>query len=120
MNDQQAKEIRKLKVEQDCSYPTIARKFHQEFGETNYCNKDNADSALYFNLDKVSDGVQVHNFDEGPIPAKSYKLVEYLFSPDVGKALCLEAKTILNEFSDGSWLDFEYNEVLDKEYEEST
>ena len=32
MNDQQARLVRKLKVDQNCSYPTVARKFYSEFG----------------------------------------------------------------------------------------
>jgi hypothetical protein len=120
MNDKQARCVRKLKVEQDCSYPTIARKFHQEFGETDYCNKNNATSALYFNLDKVSDGVQVHNFDSGPIPVNEYKLVEYLFSPEVGESLCNAAVAFLNKFSDEGWSGFDYSEASVNEYEKST
>jgi hypothetical protein len=106
MNEQQASFTRKLKVDQNCSYPMIARKFHGEFGNTKYCNEKNAQAVMYFDLDNASKGTQVHKFENGPLKVSNYRLVEYLFSPEVGQQLCLIACSVLNEEAGDGWLDF--------------
>ncbi len=116
MNEQQARVVRKLKVDQKCPYPTVARKFYSEFGDTKYCNKSNAECIMYFDLDNASDGVKVHKFKNGPLKIKDYREVEYLFSPDTGKNLCLAACSFFNEDPGDGWLDF----VQEHNYEQSS
>ena len=106
MNDQQARFVRKLKGDQNCSYPTVARKFHQSFGNTQYTNEKDAEAIMYFDTDNVDDGVQVHRFENGDLPVENYRVVEFIFSPDTGKNLCLEACAFLEEDAGEGWLDF--------------
>lgn len=114
MNDQQARLVRKLKVDQNCSYPTVARKFYSEFGSTKYCNENNAEAIMYFDLSKVDDGAQVHRFENGPLKVKDYRTIEFIFSPDVGKKLCLDACSFFEEDPSDGWLDFAYaDECID-------
>ena len=106
MNDQQARFVRKLKVDQNCSYPTVARKFHQAFGNNQHTNEENAEAIMYFDTDNVEEGVQVHKFENGDFKIKNYRVVEFIFSPDTGKDLCLEACSFLEEDAGDGWLDF--------------
>jgi hypothetical protein len=110
MNENQARFVRKLKVDQNCSYPMVARHFYNEFGSTKYCNEENADAIMYFNLENVDDGVKVHQFETGDFTVKSYKLVEYIYSPAVGQQLCAKACTCLDDDPADGWLEFVYAE----------
>lgn len=106
MNEQQARFIRKLRVDQHCSYPTVARKFYSEFNDTKHCSKSDAECLMYFNLDNVEEGAQVHRFSDGDFAVKSYKVIEYIFPPEVGKGLCLAAAKFFEEDPSDGWLDF--------------
>jgi hypothetical protein len=110
MNENQARFIRKLKVDQNCSYPMVARHFYNEFGSTKHCNENNADAIMYFDLKNIDDGVKVHQFSKGPFNVKEYKLVEYIFSPDVGQRLVTLACSCLDEDPSEGWLEFAFAE----------
>jgi hypothetical protein len=113
MNEQQARYVRKLKVDQQCSLATVARLFYEEYGSTPYCNKSNAESAIYFDNDTVGASAKFHNFSDGEIPVKNYHISGFTFSKDVGKALCDKAMKIYGEnYSDG-WADFDPRYIVD-------
>jgi hypothetical protein len=106
MNDQQARFVRKLKVEHNCSYPTIARQFYNEYGDTTLCSKDNAERVMYFDMEDIDSGVKIHNLREGSIPDSSIRVVEYIFSTATGESLCSHARSFFDETIGDGWSDF--------------
>ena len=85
MNEQQARFVRKLKAE----------------------------AVMYFDIDNQDVGVKVHQFKDGKLKVKNFKVVEFIFSPDVGKDLCLKACSFFEEEPGDGWLDYsdKYEEV---------
>lgn len=108
MNEEQARFVRKLKVDQNCSYPTVARQYYNKYDSTSICNTKDAERVMYFDLTEDDPKIKTHMFTESDkdIPATEYKVVEYIFSPDIGIKLCLEARQILKDEIGDDWNDF--------------
>lgn len=100
MTEQQARYVKKMKIDQGCMDSMIARKFFNEFGPSAYCSKDHAESVLYHGEDGRT---KRHVFIDGKMPRGS--VVEYLFPDNVGKTLCEAARKSLKEGADEGWFD---------------
>jgi len=108
MNEQQARFVRKLKVDQNCPYPTIARQYFNSFGDTANCSRHDAERVMYFDLTKDGDPtVSTHEFKNGKdIPSTEYRVIEYIFPTTVGQKLCNEARKFFKEDPGDGWGDF--------------
>jgi hypothetical protein len=107
MTEDQARYIRKLKVDQNCSYQTIARMFYQENGTTTHCSSP--ESVLLHNLDVDPPAVVHHRLSDGDIPYKKYRVIEHLFSVSAGQSLCTAARKELKEDITAGWSDMSYD-----------
>lgn len=106
MTEEQARYVKKLKVDQNCSYQTIARKFCEEFGKTKHCMQP--ESILLHNLDVEPPAVVNHKTQDGDIPYKEYRVIEYLYSSTAGQDLCTAARSQLSEDVTAGWGDMSY------------
>lgn len=100
MTEQQARYVKKMKIDQGCMDSTIARKFFNEFGPSNQCSKDHAEAVLYSD---TKGQTQRHVFSNGKMPKGS--VIEYLFPDSVGNTLCESARKLLKEGVDEGWFD---------------
>jgi hypothetical protein len=115
MNETQARSVRTLRIDQNCSYQTVARKFYEEYGSTKYCKEPTG--ALYSNMDVNPLNVTQHIYADGDIPCDNYRIVENLFSRDSGFALCEAARTHFREDPGGGWSDNVVYSIADRELE---
>jgi len=106
MTEEQALYIQKLKTEQKCSYPTIARLFHNMYGDTNICSATtDATSVMYYSGSDPTK-VQVHKLSEGKLRDNSAYIVDYIFDAEIGIKLCKLAMKTLPETDVSLWSDY--------------
>ena len=95
MNEEQARFVKKLKIDHGCSSATVARKFYEKFGPTKYCNEPTG--YIYFDLD--AEKAKMHNISkDGPFEASSnHRVIEKLFDDDCGEELYRAAARLIDD-----------------------
>jgi hypothetical protein len=103
MKEPQARFIRKLRIDQNCPLPTVARMFYDRYGDTSYFTKKDAKSVMYFDEDQPEESVKFHSFSDGPVPAENIRVTGYVFSEKEGSSLCSKAMEVLEESPADGW-----------------
>jgi hypothetical protein len=113
MTEPQTRTVRTLRIDQNCSYQTVARKFYEEYGSTKYCKEPVG--VLYCDVDSTSLQVKPHSYTDGDIPCDNYRVIENLFSRDHGFALCEAARLHFNEDPGDGWTDAVVYDINERE-----
>jgi hypothetical protein len=95
MTEEQAKFVKKLRIDHGCSSATVARKFYEKYGSTDYC--DTPTGYIYF--DVQSGSTKVHNIikDGCFVEDTDKKVIENLFDSTCGDSLYRAAMSQLKE-----------------------
>jgi len=85
MTEEQAKFVKKLRIDHGCSSATVARKFYEQYGSTDYC--DTPTGYIYF--DVPAGTTKVHNItrDGRFVESTDKRVIENLFDSTCGESL---------------------------------